>query len=769
MQKLRKLRKMSVAEMACRIGEVRRRSQERRLWKNGRANRLQQELACVAPQALILACHRLVIGAQPDQIEQLRSQYPDQYRILADSAKQISQQVLSGQWTMLGHDYDLRGDIDWHQNHKTGFSWSREFYGDLSISQPGQDVKYVWEISRHQYLVDLSRGWLLANDEVAATTVQQHLSSWMAENPLYEGINWTSALEVAMRAISWSWVVSAMGDRLDQGADVLQKMINSLADHAVYLQHHLSFYSSPYNHLMGEATGLYLVGFLLQDHPQSAEWRKLARSVLTAHTARQFYADGITVEQAIGYHYYTLGFLSLSIAIARLEDSPLQVVEKSVYQAYLVGATLRQPDGRWPNIGDLDSARSLPVHHQDYWRFGSLCSLGAALFGDANLVIDDAPGDELYWLQGVKGVARWEELDSSRSRNSDTKRLSTGDSRQHILKDSGYVVTSSKNDWLLFDAGPIAGGLFEDSTSSVAHGHADTLQVLYWMDGKNVLSDCGIQSYADRESADYFRSPAAHNTLEVAGFPIAKNAGKLAWSYVTKRPHLDVRLGDDAWLAHGRVQFAEQVSVDRYLLGIPGAGLWITDLIQTDTPREVSWYWQLGEKQLQTSHYAQSLYFHDSDGVSCRIWATDAIADWKVEAATGAPPIGLQTTGYGVANLGQRLRVRLMCKRIRLMTTFVGRKKSPITLQRVEVAGQALDCANSVRGTENKRSTMPEIAWTLSEKNVTQEYLAGNISAAHLPSDARPLQGVGNWPVFRIQGAVTRSATTSDGSAVNQG
>ena len=50
-----------------------------------------------------------------------------------------------------------------------------------------------------------------------------------------------------------------------------------------------------------------------------------------------------------------------------------------------------------------------------------------------------------------------------------------------VLKDAGYAIAQKEGDWLLFDAGPIAAGLHSDATPSAAHGHADTLQVLYWL------------------------------------------------------------------------------------------------------------------------------------------------------------------------------------------------------------------------------------------------------------------------------------------------
>ena len=748
--------------MTCRFAEFRRCRLERRIWKNGPAQ-LSENGSKFDPQPFVQSCCQLVVGSQSSELEGLCARFPDVHANLARFSAETAQNILSGKWSMLGHDFDLRGEIEWHRDPRSDLQWERTFYHDISISRPGHDVKYVWEISRHQYLAMLSRGWLLADDSTAADTVQRHLASWISENPVYEGVNWFSALEVAMRAISWAWTVSAMGETLIGKPDLLQSVTGSLIDHANFLEHHLSYYSSPFNHLIGEATGLYLIAFLLPENSQSERWQRLSREVLKTHASRQFYDDGFGVEQAVGYHFYTLGFLSLAIIVARRERQPLLEVEQVVHRAFRAGAAMRQPDGRWPKVGDLDSARSLPVFHNDYWRFGSLCSLGAVLFDDADLIVDDAPSEELYWLIGVTGVEKWKSLtESSADRRGDAVRHS-------IMEDSGYLVAADCKNWLLFDAGPIAGGLFEDATPSVAHGHADTLQVLYWMDGNDVLSDCGIQSYADRQSADYFRSPAAHNTLEVDGVPIAKNAGKLAWSNITKRPGLKAKLNSKEWLAHGSVELSDDVVVDRYLLGIPGTGIWITDRIRSNIARDVSWYWQLGDGEFQTSQGRNPFYACDSRGVSIKVWSNDEACDLQLHLADSDSPVGWRVADYGITRSGNRLRVRLQCKGSLALTTFVGRTDAQFALQRVAVGGHRIECTNLKNEVDENSQVAPEVEWVIADSEVIRTYVADSSlnTKRNLPGIDQ-VGGVGNWSVFLSQ-QKTKSAAVSSVEDIRRG
>ena len=67
------------------------------------------------------------------------------------------------------------------------------------------DVKYVWELSRQQYLIDLAKAWFLAGTPDDLQAMQRLVQSWIAGNPYATGVNWSCALEPAFRFFSWLW------------------------------------------------------------------------------------------------------------------------------------------------------------------------------------------------------------------------------------------------------------------------------------------------------------------------------------------------------------------------------------------------------------------------------------------------------------------------------------------------------------------------------------------------------------------------------------
>src|SRR5262249_53558442 len=292
-----------------------------------------------------------------------------------------------------------------------------------------------------------------------------------------------------------------------------------------------------------------------------------AGQVLLEHGPRQFYRDGFCVEQATGYHFFTLGFLAHALATSRRIGEPLEELQPLIARAFSAGAAFIQPDGLWPEIGDVDSARSLPVLPENFWDFSSLYGLGAVLCERTDFsTLAAAPGAELYWLEGAAGIQQAADLlaaaHGARAASPGGEQNRAGSSmrtcRLRVPADAGYAIRpvgeGPAADWLLFDCGPIADGLYEDGTPSTAHGHADVLQVLLHLRGKPVLVDSGMPFYfGPRDWVDHFRGASAHTTVEIEGLPVVRHSGRLGWSHVSKSMQLAGREDSSGVIVSGRV------------------------------------------------------------------------------------------------------------------------------------------------------------------------------------------------------------------------
>jgi len=742
---IHKLRKMPVAEIRHRIGERARTLAERRAYRRPLAASPGGRGSTIVHGLTARAVER-VPGCARDEITRLYDRAPRFHEALAEQAVDRAEAICGGQYRLLNCPVDLSGAIEWHRCPKSDFTWPRQFYADVKMygRDDEVDVKFVWELGRHHFLVELSRAWLFSDEPRYADRARSLMLDWIEQNPVYEGVHWTSALEVAMRSIAWLWTVAGLGEWPGWQANDHRRIARSLEEHAEYLSHHLSFYSSPYNHLIGEATALLLLSRWLRGAARSESWERLARKVLAEHGPKQFYGDGFTVEKAVGYHFYVLGFLLQAVLAARSSGEPLEELERVMPNALEAAARLRQPGGRWPAVGDIDSARSVPVYPEDPWDFSSFCSLAAVVGNSAEAKqAAGQAGAELFWLLGVDGVASFERLDDEPA------------PRTAVLPQSGFAVARSTDkgtaDWLLFEAGPLGDGVHSDATPSVAHGHAAPLNLLVHRAGRPLLVDSGTLCYAgDRRWVEHYRLPAAHNTIEVDGETWARPAGGLAWSHAGETPKLDANLSDDAWLLRGRLTLSGGTTVTRNVLGLPGRGVWIADLIQSSAPRRCTWYWQFPADvglELQRTWISGSEATYDGE-VLATISDSEGV-DAIIDSAEPDSPVAWRAWTYGARLPGLRLTHRAEACATRMNLTYVGPGLVPTT---VTLGERSLSLGTSEELPIPTDRCTADVVWSVQfDEQITT--FAGGMRAASSKDGWTGLDEAGEWPAAKTLSA----------------
>ncbi|MFW6155404.1 MAG: hypothetical protein ACOC95_09325, partial [Planctomycetota bacterium] len=72
----------------------------------------------------------------------------------ADATIRAADAVAAGSLTLLGQRFDFEGrEVDWHHDPPSGRSWPRKPWHQVDIRSPQRlgDVKFVWELNRHQF------------------------------------------------------------------------------------------------------------------------------------------------------------------------------------------------------------------------------------------------------------------------------------------------------------------------------------------------------------------------------------------------------------------------------------------------------------------------------------------------------------------------------------------------------------------------------------------------------------------------------------------
>jgi len=423
--------------------------------------------------------------------------------------------ILCNRIPLLGSEWCFDGPIPWRRDWKH----NREFGGTpyfrlvpyLDFNRTG-DHKFIWELNRHQYFVVLAQASLLSGRFDFLETLQTHWESWVAGNPFQRGINWTSALEVAFRALSWTWVYHLVGDRLPDS--LRQRFLTELCRHGYHLEYNLSLYFSPNTHLLGEAVALHALGVLFPEFPRAGRWAKLGASIVEAELIRQVRSDGAHFEQSSYYHIYALDFFLFHYLLA---GRPHQFEAVLIRMAEYLDA-MQGPSRRIFFVGDDDGGR---VFHP----YGERTCFGRATLATCAVMFrrpewlndpDDLSAQAAWWL----GASAFDVEPKPRPA-ADSKRFA----------DSGTIVSESKNLFAVCKAGGF--GPFR-----AGHTHSDSLSVSVRRADRDVLIDPGTFNYSDPEWRDWFRASAAHNTVRVDGLNQAATRGPFGWA---GKPEVKIR------------------------------------------------------------------------------------------------------------------------------------------------------------------------------------------------------------------------------------
>jgi len=436
---------------------------------------------------------------------------------------------LEHRFSFLGVSFQLPDDIPWQSDPVSLNPYSTGFYRDIDIftNDSAGDVKHVWEVNRLQFLIEIAKAYYLSGDEKYRQKLEFFICDWNKKNPYKTGIAWASALEVGVRVLALIWTLNFYLAGKKQDNEILALLLKLIYLHGAFLNDNLSVYFSPYNHLIGETAGLFAVGYLFPGFKNAVQWQRKAWRILTEHIHKQFHPDGGSVEQATFYHHFTLGFFIQSVALRKVNGDALpQDMMQSLEKALEFAMILTRPDGTLPYMGDIDDARSIYFSDPTNWNFKSYQSIGAAWFDRPDMkYVAGKFGEDAFWLLTSGDEKRYDALPARPS-----------EQKTFFLEQTGYAVFrngfDAESHFSFMDCGPLADGVFYDETPSAAHGHADLLSIELAPYGESLLIDPGFSNYrGDFNWHAYFRSTAAHNTIEIDGRSQAEQGGILVWSH----------------------------------------------------------------------------------------------------------------------------------------------------------------------------------------------------------------------------------------------
>jgi hypothetical protein len=466
---------------------------------------------------------RFVIAPQvrAEVVARIRAQFPGATRDAAVRGGRL----LAGEYDLLGYrglrfvrPHDAAGHRpDWqydpiHRRTPPPTFWSTVPFLDPECG----DHKIIWELNRHQHWLALGRACWLTDDTRYRDAVVGELASWLDANPPLMGINWASMLELAFRALSWTWAAHFFADDPGDESPWLVDLVVGLDRHLAQIARNLSRYFSPNTHLLGEALALYVGGRALPWLGASARYERIGRTVLIEEIARQIAGDGGHRERSAHYHRYTLDFYLLALAVARITGDPAAPqFEDAAARLGFAARLLADDRGILPRLGDDDGGSTWPLAGRAVDDIRDSLAVASLLTNRPDLRIGPLP-EEACWLLAHPSFATAPE----RIKAPVSEPIGSA-----ALAETGYYVSrSGAGDHLVIDAGP-------HGYQNAGHAHADALSVIFNVRGLPFLIDAGTGCYTvEPEVRDRLRSTALHNTLTLDGRSQSMPAGAFHWA-----------------------------------------------------------------------------------------------------------------------------------------------------------------------------------------------------------------------------------------------
>jgi len=494
--------------------EARRRTRVTRLAKIERANldRLNMEMPRLRDAQLTsdtLLAHfrtrsepRFFPGFSPANRSSDQKHFPKETELLVQAARRI---VAEHSWPLLGFGHKNFGEeIEWRQDPLSGYLWPLDYHRDIQlIRNDGSDARVLWELNRLGHLVTLSLAYTVSNDETFSRECIEQLASWARQNPYGRGINWTCAMETALRSINLLTVFQNLRTSEMFDDEALQLFLQLFHQHGTFIQSNLEFsYLATSNHYLSDVVGLLWLGVKLPELERASEWRDLGLTETLKEMDKQILADGADFESSTGYHRFVLELFLYSFILCK--ENGIEIPARYWHKLRSMLEYLRdylRPDGFAPLIGDSDSGQVMPIYRRSANDHAYELAIGAVFLNDRELrsaKLNASP--EVLWILGEQAVEEFEHWNTASAQPSRAHR----EAGLYIMRHDDFYLSMNTSDAGLNGRG--------------SHGHNDALSIEVCIGDRAFIVDPGSYVYtADLVQRHLFRSTAYHSTVKIDG------------------------------------------------------------------------------------------------------------------------------------------------------------------------------------------------------------------------------------------------------------
>ena len=382
-----------------------------------------------------------------------------------------------------------------YKDYNTHFSKINEFNNNFG------DIKTIWEISRFNFSILLSRAYLISGNRAFYNLLNKWSLDWFENNPPYSGPNWKCGQEASIRVIQVLITWYLTNNNKETTSELIEFIIIHCSRILMTIQYAIAQNN---NHGTSEAAALYIAGVWLTIISKNKKHKKKAMLFLNKgkywlenRVNQLIHDDGSFSQYSLNYHRLlidTLNIVEFFRKYSKQEKFSILYYQKAGHAIKWLFEMINPETGTGPNLGANDGSRVYNLTSCDYLDMRPSIQTAYVLFFDQR-AYQDGPWDEaLYWLN----------IQIPKNKNLPMQ-------KQYIIfPDGGYV----RINWLTNLQKQIIAYL-RFSNYNFRPCHADSLHLDLWFDNINILRDGGSFSYnTDNFFHRYFSGIESHNSIQ---------------------------------------------------------------------------------------------------------------------------------------------------------------------------------------------------------------------------------------------------------------
>lgn len=289
----------------------------------------------------------------------------------------VANQVLSGKISIFHHQFNFDSGNDWLKDPISEKQWdAKVFAHDASVKQEGfGDVKFVLEINKFNFLVQVAQAYYLTKDEKYIKYIDSSFKGWIDKvNPEQSVVN-KIIMDLGFRVINIVQIIFLCQDNAYFTSNTLPVLLGIVKQHEKTIRK----FSSPRwlktgnggNHNIGEMVGLLCAQWVLVSYGCGScnKSQKDAYRYLMEALDRTIASNGLYLENSTNYArlvYEFLVFFDIIRQVFSVSSKNDNEYETKNYKErlanYLSDITYHN---QLPNFGDNDDAQVLIPFKQD--------------------------------------------------------------------------------------------------------------------------------------------------------------------------------------------------------------------------------------------------------------------------------------------------------------------------------------------------------------------------------------------------------------------